>query len=324
MPDPRIESRFEVSPEMGAPKSLRRRVAQGATLALVSFALLNTPCAQAQAGAGASAAPAQAAGATPDLPSFEVAAIKPNKSGSMMMRVEMIPDGISITGLSLHMLLREALGVSNDRLLGEPGWVSSARYDIEAKVDAADAPRLDKVTMQQRWAMMLPLLEERFGLKFHHETKNEEVYALVLAKGGSKLKQAVPGDTYANGLKGPDGAGGGAGMMLMHRGELTAQAVPIANLVRQLSLQLGSTIVDKTGLTGNYDFTLQWAPDEGTGPTMMRPEGGPPSSADAPPPDATGPSLFTALQEQLGLKLEARKEPVDVIVIDHIEQPSPN
>lgn len=307
---------------MTAAESLRRKAAPMFTAACIAWAMLAMPHAQAQPGASAVPVAAQAASAPASLPEFEVASIKPNKSGSMMINMRMTPDGMIITGLPLHMLLRQAFGVPNDRLLGEPGWVNSARYDIDAKVDAADAPKLDKVPPQQRWAMMLPLLEERFGLKFHRETRSVEVYALVLAKGGSKLKEATPGDTYANGLKGPNGPGG-AGMMMMGRGELTAQAVPMERLVQTLSLQLGSSVVDKTGLVGKYDIHLQWTPDEGSGQMMGPPPGGSMPGANA-PPDETGPSLFTALQDQLGLKLEARKEPVDVIVIDHIEPPSPN
>lgn len=275
--------------------------------------------------AGQSPARSQAgdAAATASALRFEVASIKPNKSGSMMVSVHLTADGVVISGLPLHMLIREAFGVSNDRLIGEPNWVNSQRYDIDAKVDAADAPKFESLRPQQQWVLMLPLLQERFGLKFHHETKDVTVYALVVAKGGPKLKEARPGDTYPNGLKGPDGAGP-TGVMRMGPGQMTDQAMPIANLVRQLSLLLGSTVIDKTNLTGKYDFTLEWSPDEEVGPMIRPPGGGPPPGGGATSSDSSGPSLFTALQEQLGLKLEARKEPVDAIVIDHIEQPSPN
>lgn len=238
----------------------------------------------------------------------------------MMVGVQFTPDGISITGLPLHMLIREAFGVSNDRLLGEPGWVNSARYDIEAKVDAADAPKLDKVEMEQRWAMMRPLLEDRFGLKFHHETRQLNEYVLVVAKGGSKLKPSK----IAAGANAKEGR---RSMMRMSpKGmSLEANAVSVADLVRTLSMQLGSTVVDKTGLTGTYDYTLDFAPDNMPGP-MLRPppDGGQGQGGNAPPPEPAAPSLFTALQEQLGLKLQAQKGPVDVIVIDQIQQPSPN
>jgi uncharacterized protein (TIGR03435 family) len=158
-------------------------------------------------------------------------------------------------------------------------------------------------------------------LKLHRESKELPIFALVITKNGLKLHEAKPGDDYVNGFKGPEGRSG-AGMMLMQPGKFTGQAVPIANLVQILAQQrLGRTIIDKTALTGKYDFVLQWSPDPGTSPMP----GGAPGDAGGPPPaDASGPSLFTALQEQLGLKLESQKGPVEMIVIDHAEKPSAN
>ncbi len=278
----------------------------------------------AQAGAVLSGTVSQPADASASLPAFEVVSIKPSKADGTTIGVRLAQDGISISGMPLHMMLREAFGVSNDRLVGEPGWMNSARFDIEAKVAAEDAPKLKALTLQQRWAMLLPVFEDRFGLKLHHESKELTQYVLVIAKGGLKMKEATPGDAYPNGLKGPDGKGGGAGMMRMAPGELIGQSIPLANLVRQLSFQFGNTIVDKTGLTGKYDFDLKWAPDEASVPMFKFPEGAQAGSDNPTPPVNSGPSIFTALQEQLGLKLEAQKEPADVIVIDHIELPSPN
>lgn len=255
---------------------------------------------------------------------FDVVSIKTNKSGSMMSEIMLIEDGLTVTGMPAHMLLREALGVSNNQLLGEPGWVNGERFDIEAKVAPEDVPRLKDLKAADRWAMLLPVFEDRFGLKFHHETRDLTQYVLVVAKGGLKMKEAKPGDTYPNGFKGANG-GNGAGMMRMQPGEVNGQAVPIANLVRLLSLQLGSAVIDKTGLTGRYDFDLKWTPDETQRAIMMKPpDRGQPEAGNPAPPSTTGPSLFTALDEQLGVKLEAHKEPSDVIVVDHIEQPSPN
>jgi bla regulator protein blaR1 len=277
----------------------------------------------AQTPAAANGAAQQTDNSTAPLPAFEVVSIKPNKSDSMMSRIMMTPDGISVTGFPLHMLLREALGVSDNQLVGEPHWVNSDRFDIEAKVAAEDAPKLQTLKPQQRLAMFLPIFEERFGLKFHHETKELTQYVLVVAKDGPKLKEAKEGDTYPNGVKGPDGVAH-AGLMRMGRGEFTGQGVELAVLVRQLSFQFGSTVVDKTGLTGKYDFDLKWTPDEASGAMFKSPDSAQPGSESPAPPATSGPSIFTALQEQLGLRLEAHKEPADVIVIDHIDQPSPN
>ena len=107
-------------------------------------------------------------------------------------------------------------------------------------------------------------------------------------------------------------------------GPVTGQGISVENLTRLLSQQLGRTILDETGLKGNYDFTLQWTPEERAGPMPGAPQGGGPRSDDAPPPDSSGASIFTAIQEQLGLKLESRKVPVEMLVIDHVEAPSEN
>jgi bla regulator protein blaR1 len=278
--------------------------------------------AQAAAVAQAPAAvPGQDASAA--LPAFEVVSIKPDKSGSRMLQVTLTSDGISVSGFPAHMLLREALGVSDDQLLGEPGWLNSEHFNIEAKVAAEDLPRLKALTPTQRWAMLLPVFEDRFALKFHHESKVLTQYALVVARSGLKMKEATLGETYPNGLKSPDGKSG-ANMMRMQPGEVMGQGVPIASLTRYLSFQFHTQVIDKTGLVGKYDFDLKWAPDEMAVTMPRSPDGSGPGSGDPAPPAAAGPSIFTALEEQLGLKLEARKEPTDVIVIDHIEQPSPN
>jgi uncharacterized protein (TIGR03435 family) len=277
--------------------------------------------AQSAAPAGSAAPPSTDASAA--LPAFEVVSIKPDKSGSMNSRIMATPDGVSVEGVPGLMLLREAFGVSSDRLVGAPGWLGSDRFDIEAKVAPEDVPKLKALKPTDRWAMFLPVFEDRFGLKFHHESRNLTQYVLVVSKSGLKMKEAAPGDTYPNGIHPPSGGNGG-GMMRMQPGELIAQSVPIQLLVRQLSFQLGSTVVDQTGLTGKYDFDLKWTPDVGTGMPAGPPEGGDPGAGNPTTSDNAGPSIFTALEEQLGLKLEAKKVPADVIVIDHVEQPSPN
>jgi len=260
---------------------------------------------------------------TAALPVFEVVSIKPDKSASMMGRIMETPDGIVVSNVPLHGLIREAFEVSDNQLVGVPNWMNTDRYDIEAKVAAEDVPKLKPLTPQQRWAMLLPVFEDRFGLKFHRETRELTQYVLVIAKGGPKLKESKDDDTSSAGSRGPDGSAPRR-MMRMERGELTAQGVELALLVRQLSYQLGSTVMDKTGLSGKYDFDLKWTPDEMEGGMMRPPDGSQPGAGNPAPSTTTGPSIFTALEEQLGLKLEAHKEPGEVIVIDHIEQPSAN
>lgn len=301
----------------------RQRYATAVLMMLV--ASLGMPlAASAQTAAGSTAPAVPDNNAAASAPAFEVVSIKPNKSGTMMMRIMLTPDGIAVTGVSMHMLLREAFAVTDNQLVGEPGWMSSDRFDIEAKVAAEDVPKLKALKPADRWAMLLPVFEDRFALKFHHESRDLTQYVLVVARSGLKMKEATPGDTYSNGLKTPDGKGGGAGMMRVDPGEIIAQAVPLANLVRFLSFQFHSPVIDKTGLTGKYDIDLKWAPDEMEGSMPRSPDNGEPGASNPASTATAGPSLFTALEEQLGLKLESHKEPAGVIVIDHIEQPSPN
>ena len=155
------------------------------------------------------------------------------------------------------------------------------------------------------------------------------MYVLVIAKNGPKLQEAKPGDTYPKGLKNPDG-GSPAGIFWLRRagagGEAIGQAWPMAKLVRLLSEDiLNRSVLDNTGLTGSYDFTLQWSiADESQGPMFKGAGDDQQGTGGTTPPESSGPSLFTAIQEQLGLKLESQKGPVQILVIDHVERPSEN
>jgi bla regulator protein blaR1 len=270
-------------------------------------------------GAGSMAVTAQAPNAQSQLPSFDVVSIKPYGPNDMMIRIYTKPDGVAVSGMPMHMILREAFGMTNDRLLGEPGWVSAERFDIEAKVAPEDAPKLKGLTDRQRWAMLLPALEDRCALKFHHETRELTVYTLVVAKGGPKLQPSAPAGVGADQTAGQKPAS--AGVSASEKSfTISGHGQTTALIARWISLQLGSTVVDKTGLTGKYDYSLSFAPDESMKAGILPPGSG----AGASPPEAEGPSIFTAVQEQLGLKLVARKEPVDVVVIDHFEQPTEN
>jgi bla regulator protein blaR1 len=294
---------------------------------------------------GTGQSPASQANASEALPSFDVVSIKPHKDEGMMMRsgMRVTPDGFQTDGFPLQMFLLQSFGLSADRILNEPDWVKSARYDIQAKVAPEDAPKLKALSMQERFAMMLPVLEDRFGLKFHHEMKDVEVYTLVVAKGGPKLKESAvesgedvpPPPLPPAGAAGPPGGGGAKGapggprtMMRMSTQGMTidARGSTMPSLAQLISQQLGATVVDKTGLTGKYDFTLSFTPDNFmiNGRMMGPGGGGPAGDSGAQSQEPVGPSLFTAVQEQLGLKLVAEKENVDVVVIDQIEQPTAN
>lgn len=292
------------------------------SLLLAGSMAVATPSVLGQGGATPSESPAATTTTDAPLPVFDVVSIKQDKSDSRMIRVMTKPDGYSATNISLKMLIASTYGIREDLISGVPNWADSTRYDIDAKVAGSDVDDLKKLTNEQRRSMLQPVLADRFKLKVHTETKQLPVYELVVAKGGSKLKEAKSGDTYANGIKGPDGVGRG-GMMRMGRGQVTGQAIPIASLADILSRQLQKTVIDKTGLGGKYDFELNWTPEEGEGGGGPPPPGGSPQKTE-PAPDSSGPSIFTALQEQLGLRLQSTKGPVETLVVDHVEMPTEN
>ena len=273
-------------------------------------------------------AQSQAANTPALAPVYEVASIRLDKSCNGGERIMSDPDGFSATCATVRSLIQEAYGgVEDNQISGAPNWANSEQYDIEAKMDRSVADQLQKHSEEQqkveRDLMLQALLADRFRLSLHRASKELPVYALVIAKNGPKLRQAKPGETYANGLKTAGGRTVGPHMMLMQLGggQIAGQGVPLESLVKQLSGQLGRTVLDKTGLKGNYDFNLQWTPDASRTPMLKGAEGG--RLETAAPPDS-GPSIFTAIQEQLGLKLESQKGPVEILVIDHVEKPSGN
>jgi uncharacterized protein (TIGR03435 family) len=238
------------------------------------------------------------------------------------------PNGLTGTNVTVQMLVRLAYGVQDNQISGVPNWLNSGSYNIEAKMDNSAADEMRKMSEDQRkperQRMLQALLADRFKLTLHRETRDLPAYALVIAKNGPKLRKAKPGDTYADGFKGIDGLPAGPhNMVLRSRGDFRAQAQPVSALARALSLALGRPVVDKTGLTGEYDMVLQWTP-ESQGPMLKGTENGSQSTGSQPSPESLGPSIFTAIQEQLGLKLESQKESAEVLVIDQVEKPSEN
>jgi uncharacterized protein (TIGR03435 family) len=216
-------------------------------------------------------------------------------------------------------------------------------FDIQAKADDSVNAQLRKLSPAEGLAlkhrMLQALLTDRFKLTIKHETKNLPVYALVVAKNGPKIQ---PSKDNASGPWGDLG-----GIQFSDRpgalAQVRFQGASMSSIAQALGQELGRTVIDKTGLTGKYDFTLKFAADPAHMPRMMGPkpergpgpapgggpiEGGAAGSGENAPgmapatPDATGPSIFTAIQEQLGLKLESQKGPVEILVIEHAEQPS--
>jgi bla regulator protein blaR1 len=261
-------------------------------------------------------AASQAHDTTAAAPAFEAASIKPNKNGEPMAGFTIVgrparaiawkADRFMATNFSLHLLIQRVYDVQAEQVFGGPGWLNSENFDVEALMNKSAVDGLGKLgpyeRKTERQRMLQDLLADHFKMKLHHETRELPVYALVIPTNGSKVQQAKPGDTYPSGVKclggRPCGAGG---IWTPEDGQIVGQGVPIADLVESLSRELGSRIVvDKTGLAGNYDFTLKWAPVEKQA------------------------AILTAIEEQLGLKLETQKLPIDVLVIDHAEKPSGN
>ena len=232
-----------------------------------------------------------------------------------------------MTNVPLKEIIALVHNVQSFRVSGEPKWADSERYDIEAKANSVDGARITKLTPDQRRdeinQMMQALLADRFRLSLHRETKELPVYELVVAKGGPKLqKSSFKPDLKPGWQPLPPKPGGPPpkGGLFMHGpGELTSTGSELSMLVNILSHAVNRIVIDKTGLQGRYDYTLKWTPDQPFGPGP-----GPMDANAPPPPDPNGPSLFTALQEQLGLKLESQKGPVEILVIDHVEKPSEN
>jgi len=227
---------------------------------------------------------------TPARPSFEVASVKPGDPNNRQFGYRQPPGGRYIaTNVSLKNLISSAYGVPGPRMSGGPSWLASDRFTIEAKA-AEPLPPWPESNAQLS-LMLQSLLEDRFKLAVHWETKEAAVYDLVVARGGPRVKQADAAESSGFG---------------MEQGRIRSMALPLGYLASNLADLLGRPVVDKTGLAGKYSYTLAYTPD------------------DAPPADANGPSIFTALQEQLGLKLESTKGPVEFLVIDRAEKPDAN
>jgi uncharacterized protein (TIGR03435 family) len=234
-------------------------------------------------------------GITAQAQSFEVASIRANHSGERIQLFNLARGGrFTTTNCSLRILIPYAYEVFQFQLSGAPDWVTSDKYDMAAKADGDPLPDEMRVLVRR-------LLEDRFQLKYHWETKESAGYNLVVSKPG-KLREAAPGDCPGAFPDAPCGA------LRNTPGHTQGNQLTAGQLAGSLSFFIQAFVTDKTNLTGQYDIELQWTPER----VRMQ-------SAEP-----TGPSIFTALQEQLGLKLEAAKGPVKVLVIDHIERPSEN
>jgi uncharacterized protein (TIGR03435 family) len=235
-------------------------------------------------------------------PSFEVATIKPSQP-DRPGRAFLWRGGRFVTfNTTLTALIGFAYDVQDKQIVGAQDWMTTDKFDIEAKPDTPGTP-----SREQMRTMLQKLLADRFQLKFHADKKELPAYVLAVSKTGPKMKK---NDTDPNGLP---------GLFFRQLGDLNVRNATMGDFVHLMqSAVLDRPVVDETELVGKWDFELKWTPDDSQfGGMGMRPP--PPSDApDAPPP------LFTAIQEQLGLKLESGKAQVDVMVIDHVDKPSAN
>ena len=277
----------------------------------------------------------QAQDADPDAnATFEVASVKANKSGDNRIGIGFQPGGrFRATNVPLRELISAAYVTPQplpaSQITGGPKWIESDRFDIVAKApgDPQPGPNGPPTAM---FAMLRTLLADRFQLILHRESKEMAIYALVPARADGKLgPQLKPAATDCAAMMAaargrgapPPPPAPGERMpcgMRMFPGNLSGGSSSMAQLTNVLARFVNRTVVDQTGLAGNYDLDLQWTPDQ-----MPQGRGDPPPGAPALPAiDPNGPSIFTAVQEQLGLKLESTKGPVSVVVIDRVEHPT--
>jgi uncharacterized protein (TIGR03435 family) len=239
-------------------------------------------------------------------PAFEVATIKPSKPGTPGKLFTVRGVNVVTVNTSLSDLLSMAYDLHPKQIVNAPEWVESDKYDITGK---PDVPGLPSVTQMK--TMLQKLVSDRFQLKFHREKRDLSAYVISAAKTGAKL---TPSAADPNSLP---------GLFFSAPGRFTARNATLAEFAQVMQgTALDRPVVDQSALTGRYDFTLNWTPDEFQFPGIRGPNGG---ALPPPPPGTTeAPDLFTAIQQQLGLKLDSMKAPVDVIVIDHVEKPSEN
>ena len=271
--------------------------------------------------------------------SFDVASVKPAEPMTNgMMRISMgggpgtpDPGRLNYQNVSLMLVLTSAFNVKSYQISG-PSWLENERFDITAKIPQG-------TTKEQMQIMLQNLLRERFRLEFHRDRKEMNSWVLLVGKNGSKMKVAEPespADPNAPAPPPPDGRGsrtmgkdgfpempkgmGGRGggpmiMMMPGKAKMVCTRCAMDRLTDTLGNQLGKPVVDETGLKENYEFTLIFEPDMSLMRGMMA--GPPPPAAGN---DEPAPALLSAIQDQLGLKLEAKKAPVDLVVVDHMEK----
>jgi uncharacterized protein (TIGR03435 family) len=265
-------------------------------------------------------------------PKFEVAAVRENTRNDGLISIGIQPGGrFTVVGAPLAELIRVAFAVQRTQVVGAPDWSETARFDITAKAEGDIQGTPPGGPPGQLNFLLQDLLEDRFKLRAHRETRELPIYALTLARSDKKLGDGLRVSTVDCAAMRGRGRGGRAGAppgppppgerpscgMRVAPHQVVAGGVSLAQLTPMLSQLAQRMVVDRTGLTGNFDIDLTFTPER-------MPQGAPPPGAPPLTIDPNGPSLFTALQEQLGLKLESDRAPVEVLVIDHVERPTPD
>lgn len=275
---------------------MAQRYRRGLTLYL-AVSVCAVCCAATDSSLSAQTDSSPEAATTAKAPSYEIVSIRPSDPNNREVGWRSLPDGLNYINLPLQPLIKDVYGLDMDsQISGLPGWVNSERYDVQARVDADTAIAWKKLSEKEISALQRPmiqsLLADRCHLRVHLETRDFSVYDLVIAKGGLKIKEA-PADKKTDASIQDD--------------SLTGSAAPFEFLVTNLPSWSGRMVIDKTGLAGKrFAMQLRWTSDDRRTATD------------------DGPSIFTALQEQLGLKLVPSQAPMKVAVIVHIERPSPN
>ena len=229
---------------------------------------------------------------------------------------------------TLQELLKLAYGVQASQISGGPDWLTTARFNLEAKLDESTVAELKKLSPEQqkmeRDLMFQNLLADHFKVALHRESRLLPAQVLVIAKNGPKIQQAQPGDTYPNGIKGPDGLPAGPHKFDFGSDGVIVQALPMSFVANNLAMHLNQPVVDRTGLTGDYDFTLRFSPRGETAVHNHEQTGAKETTMPVTSISAHNAALLSAIEEQLGLKLEPQTVPLPVLVIDRAEKPTAN
>jgi uncharacterized protein (TIGR03435 family) len=225
---------------------------------------------------------------------FDAVSVKAAKSGVRGYSIHPYPNRLSCSNVTLKLLIASAYHVYDFQISGGPKWAGDDRFDIEAKAAGSVSEKALMTMLQQ-------LLAERFHLELRRESKVSSVYALEVSKAGSKLKPSQDPETPIQ-------------FRVFQRKQITSRNSPLSQLTETFSWLLGRPVVDRTGLTGNFDYELEWTPDE----VQVR------SDESAPSTDSSNPALSSALQQQLGLRLIEKKEPVEILIVEQAQKPSDN